>query len=246
MKHIISLGAGVQSSTMALMAAHGEITPMPDAAIFADTQAEPNEVYRWLEWLTAQLPFPVYTVTAGNLTEAMLNSDYNPVPTFQPGGKMGRRQCTREYKIAPVEKKAREICGLEPGLRTRERVATIWKGISTDEIRRMDEPRNKWANFRFPLVEVNMSRMDCLEWVQRNYDRTPPRSACLYCPYHSNKEWLEIMGSPEGSWVAGIDTALNKRGEYLHPDRVPLETIDFGRAKDQINWVDECEGMCGL
>src|SRR5688572_3380034 len=35
---IISLGAGVQSSTMALMAAHGEIQPMPDAAIFADTQ----------------------------------------------------------------------------------------------------------------------------------------------------------------------------------------------------------------
>jgi len=27
---VISLGAGVQSSTMALMAAAGEITPMPD------------------------------------------------------------------------------------------------------------------------------------------------------------------------------------------------------------------------
>jgi len=33
--NIISLGAGVQSSTMALMAAHGEITPMPDCAIRA-------------------------------------------------------------------------------------------------------------------------------------------------------------------------------------------------------------------
>ena len=39
--HIISLGAGVQSSTMALMAAHGLITPHPVAAIFADTQDEP-------------------------------------------------------------------------------------------------------------------------------------------------------------------------------------------------------------
>lgn len=42
--HGISLGAGVQSSTMALMAAHGELTPMPDAAIFADTQDEPAKV----------------------------------------------------------------------------------------------------------------------------------------------------------------------------------------------------------
>ena len=41
MKHIISLGAGVQSSTMALMAAKGEIKPMPDAAILVDTQWEP-------------------------------------------------------------------------------------------------------------------------------------------------------------------------------------------------------------
>jgi hypothetical protein len=31
--HIISLGAGVQSSAMALMAARGEITPMPKAAV---------------------------------------------------------------------------------------------------------------------------------------------------------------------------------------------------------------------
>ena len=39
-KHnFLSLGAGVQSSTLALMAAKGEIGPMPDAAIFADTQA---------------------------------------------------------------------------------------------------------------------------------------------------------------------------------------------------------------
>ncbi|MBK8468162.1 MAG: hypothetical protein IPL32_20295 [Chloracidobacterium sp.] len=67
MKHIISLGAGVQSSTMALMAAHGEITPIPDCAIFADTQAEPQSVYTWLDWLEKELPFPVYRVTKGSL-----------------------------------------------------------------------------------------------------------------------------------------------------------------------------------
>lgn len=44
--HIISLGAGVQSSTMALMAAAGEITPMPKCAIFADTQDEPESSVR--------------------------------------------------------------------------------------------------------------------------------------------------------------------------------------------------------
>src|ERR1700689_4566645 len=67
MKHFISLGAGVQSSTMALMAATRELNPMPDGAIFADTMNEPKEVYQWLEWLEHQLAFPIYRVSAGDL-----------------------------------------------------------------------------------------------------------------------------------------------------------------------------------
>ena len=58
--HYLSLGAGVQSSTLALMYALGELEPMPKAAIFADTQAEPASVYKWLDWLEKQLPYPVY------------------------------------------------------------------------------------------------------------------------------------------------------------------------------------------
>lgn len=84
--HIISLGAGVQSSTMALMAAAGEITPMPVAAIFSDTQAEPKNVYTWLDWLEKQLPFPVVRVSAGNLRDDILTpywSNKNQKHTFE-------------------------------------------------------------------------------------------------------------------------------------------------------------------
>lgn len=69
----MNLGAGVQSSTLALMAARGLVTPMPDFAVFADTQAEPVAVYEWLDWLEKQLPFPVYRVTKGDLTAESLN-----------------------------------------------------------------------------------------------------------------------------------------------------------------------------
>ena len=51
---ILSLGAGVQSSTLALMAEHGEIEK-PDCAIFADTQSEPEEVMEWLGYLETKL-----------------------------------------------------------------------------------------------------------------------------------------------------------------------------------------------
>jgi hypothetical protein len=70
----LSLGAGVQSTTLALMAAHGEIGPMPDCAIFADTGWEPKSVYDHLEWLMSGnvLPFPVHIVSAGNIRDELI------------------------------------------------------------------------------------------------------------------------------------------------------------------------------
>jgi hypothetical protein len=123
--HLISLGAGVQSSTMALMAAVGEITPMPTAAIFADTQAEPASVYKWLDWLETQLPFPVYRVTKGSLSVDALKTRVSAkgitygviqIPFFTLNdlgetGKIGGRKCTSAYKIIPIVAQARQIVG---------------------------------------------------------------------------------------------------------------------------------------
>jgi hypothetical protein len=63
MLRILSLGAGVQSSTVALLAAEGAIPPL-DCAIFADTGSEPAAVYAHLDRLIPALPFPVYRVKA--------------------------------------------------------------------------------------------------------------------------------------------------------------------------------------
>lgn len=73
MLRILSLGAGVQSTTLALMAAHGEIDRV-DCAIFADTQSEPKAVYDHLERLRAALPFPVYIVSKGSLRQELIDA----------------------------------------------------------------------------------------------------------------------------------------------------------------------------
>lgn len=51
----LSLGAGVQSTTLALMAIKGEIGPLPDAAIFADTGDETPSTMRHLQWLEGEI-----------------------------------------------------------------------------------------------------------------------------------------------------------------------------------------------
>ena len=163
--NIISLGAGVQSSTLALMAKHGEITPMPDAAIFADTQAEPKAVYEWLDWLEKQLPFKVVRVSKGELGAAnnrvfvskKTGKPYRKIyiPTYGEQGPLPRK-CTTDFKLVPIYRYARQY-----------RPVTMWIGISLDEASRMKEPFRKWVKNRYPLIELNMRRSDCLRWMSK-------------------------------------------------------------------------------
>jgi len=72
---VLSLGAGVQSSTLYLMACAGEFgEESPTVAIFADTQWEPPAVYEWLGWLESigSNKIPIRRVSVGNLREAAL------------------------------------------------------------------------------------------------------------------------------------------------------------------------------
>lgn len=80
----LSLGAGVQSTTMALMAARGALTPMPDCAIFADTGWEPQHVYDHLDWLRSGnvLPFPVHIISKANLRDDLMRGARDPRHRF--------------------------------------------------------------------------------------------------------------------------------------------------------------------
>jgi len=270
----ISLGAGVQSSTLALMAAKGEVGPMPAGAIFADTQAEPKIIYDWLDWLEKQLPFPVHRVTAGSLTTRSLTrftnrktgKPYikNMVPAFvkNPDGTKGiaGRSCTYDHKIIPILKKVRELAGVKRGQKTVGLVQ--WIGISLDEVHRMKPPRDPWAHHRWPLIEKEMTRHDCLRWMERNGFPTPPRSACIYCPFHSDHEWRRMKMHDPQAFADAVKfekdlqahhadkTAANSLDSvpYLHDTLRPLETIDFSEdsTQGQFKWGNECEGMCGV
>jgi hypothetical protein len=268
MLNIISLGAGVQSSTMALMAAHGEITPMPDCAIFADTGAEPKAVYKHLNWLETQLPFPVYRVQAGNLRDEILGAmagknrmDARP-PFFTKSGGMLNRQCTQDFKILPLQRKVRELIGLKKGQRgPKEIKVSQWIGISTDEAQRMKPSRLSFVQHRWPLIEMGMTRTHCLAWFDAHNLPRPPKSACTFCPYHDDALWRDMkLNDPESfADAVAIDNAIRpgiagprtpENGQwFIHRSAKPLDEVDFRSAEDagQLSMFDdECEGMCGV
>ena len=47
--HVLNLGAGVQSTALYLMFAKGDFPEKLDYAVFADTQEEPESVYKHLD-----------------------------------------------------------------------------------------------------------------------------------------------------------------------------------------------------
>ncbi len=272
--HILSLGAGVQSSCLALMAAKGEIGPMPLAAIFSDTHAEPKAVYDWLDWLEKQLPFPVYRVSAGSLTDASLKRHVNKttgkpyyanlIPAYAKNedgssGLLGRT-CTYRHKLIPFFRKARQLAKIKRGQKTVGVVS--WVGISLDEVSRMKPTRDAWVQNRWPLIEKEMTRHDCIRWIKNNGYLNPPRSACTYCPFHSDREWRALKTDSPGEFQSAVDferalqrthASVKTEGKrqsapFLHNSMIPLGEIDFSEdtTQGQLRFHNECEGMCGV
>jgi 3'-phosphoadenosine 5'-phosphosulfate sulfotransferase (PAPS reductase)/FAD synthetase len=259
---VLSLGAGVQSSTLFYKILNNEIKPV-DCAIFADTGNEPKDVYNYLNHLTKLANFPIYIVSKGNIINdslAIAEKGTNkgfltmPVKGVDANGKqvMGRRQCTNDYKIQPINKKIRQLLGVK---RLTGMAVEVVMGISLDEIQRAKEPINKWQINCYPLIENKITRHQCLEYIKKHKYKTPPRSACVVCPYHSNKEWLEMKENnpDEFKFAVNFDlkirtTSSNGVKNYLHSSMKPLGEIDFDKYKETQYSLfdDECEGMCGV
>ena len=271
----ISLGAGVQSSTLYALAARGEIGPMPDVAIFADTQAEPKWVYEQLDYLEAKHGdvIPIVRVTDGSLTDALKRAlptenrvaRYASIPFWTVGddGRRapGRRQCTREHKIDPIKREARRMLGVEKGRRVPKNVqAEEWVGISMDEIHRAKPSRYPWIVTRWPLLfDRPMRRAQCIQWMETNGYKIPKRSACFFCPYHGNDEWKQIRDEAPELWKQAIelDDSMRAAGpmrgmrrlQYMHRSLVPLReaVLDEDTDDSQLDlFQNECEGMCGV
>ena len=263
---VISLGAGVQSSTMAIMAAKGDF-PNVDCAIFADTGYEPKAVYTYLNFLSNILPYPIFKVRKGNIRDDMLaakgTTNFVVAPFFTQNKETGKkrmlmRQCTNDYKIQPIRTKIRELCGVKKGKHfPKDKYVEQWIGISTDEAGRMKPARDKYILNRHPLIEAKMSRQDCINYLKKHDIPLPEKSACIVCPYHNDAYWHFMKTERPSEFADAVDfdkqvrNISRKEDEQLYSHRSckPLDEVEFNKKEtdkqlDMFN--NECEGMCGV
>lgn len=277
---VLSLGAGVQSTCVYLMSHYRQISRL-DYALFADVGDEPHAVYAHLQWLIQERSWdtPILIGKKGCLGDDLIQNRNStgqrfasiPAYTGFAGKREGRlrRQCTKEYKIEVVHQLLRrQVLGLAPRQRIKKDTqVTMVFGISMEEARRTKGilkrmERYPWMKASFPLIERGWTRKDCLEWMKDLLPYEVPRSACVYCPYHSDEEWLRLKNAGGADWerAVEVDNALRAPGVvnrkihqpmYVHRSLIPLAQIDFSarvkaRTPTHPLFTEECEGMCGV
>jgi hypothetical protein len=298
----LSLGAGVQSTTVYLLACEGVIPPF-DAAIFSDTGWEPARVYQHLarlEQYGAQVGGPpIYRVSSGNIRDDALDPAHRfaSMPLYvkapdmpctqcdgtkvtwladtdlpddaanrlekprkcprcrgtgrEPNG-MARRQCTSEYKLKPIKAKIRELLGRPHPMPVPAGAAEVAIGISTDEIGRARDSDVRYMRNAHPLIELDMSRKDCERYLKaRGWDNVP-KSACIGCPFHGNRQWRELRDESPAEWADAVEfdaeirngsaranaTGSELRGSmFLHRSRVPLDQAPIDHVT-RAEWAD--------
>jgi len=259
MIRVLSLGAGMQSSALLFLLDRepDRVGGPVEFAVFADTGDEPAEVYRWLDRLESAVSIPIVRTSKGCLSEDQLTRRTcarSPWHTLNQDGGAGMlpRNCTRDYKIRPIIRAIR--ARVPKGLHVEQLI-----GISVDEAHRMKPARDKWLTHRWPLIDIGWTRANCRRYVEASGFGTPPRSACIMCPFRSASEWATLRTNaadwqravdfdrrlrevyPPGGGINGIMSAV-----YVHPQRVPLDEVKLADNAQLRLWGNECEGMCGV
>ncbi len=254
---VISLGLGVQSSTLYLMSSMGEIQ-RTDCAIFADPGAEHPKTYEYLKWLLKwqnnNNGIPIHVVKK-SLYDDLLKQKKDitlrvaSIPAFTNNSGMLLRQCTNEYKVEPVIKKIREVHKLKKYKWMKP--TEIWIGITTDEAHRMKESPKYNITNKYPLIDLMMNRSDCKKWLEKNDFPVPQKSSCIFCPYHSDWTWREHKKN-EKVWkqIQIIDDSIRYKHKlieksFLHKSCNPIDSAYLQEDQEDL-FGNECEGYCGL
>lgn len=233
----------------------------------------------------------------GIMFDLQSSRSHGSMPVFvkNADGSTGRlrRQCTDYYKVQPGNYAIRMwllrhgFLHLKPGIEEpmyhsvddlywlpsvpRNLAVECWFGYTTDEmVRAQSKSKPKWQLARYPLIEMNMSRVDCEQWYASRGRHIPLKSACIQCPYRNDEAWLwmkreqpatfedacrydELLRKSDTIKSKGHAYAKIKGDMYLHKSCISLQDIDFESltikkqsSMFEIELIDDCRSDGGF
>jgi hypothetical protein len=215
--NILAFGGGTNSSAiLAGWVEKGLQAKEPiEAILFADTGGEKPHTYEHIEFLNEWLPkqgLPkIITVTKGGRQETLEENclRQNMLPSIAYGFK----GCSHKYKIEPQEK----WCNNDP------RCKAWWaEGDKVTKLIGYDfAEERRWARakledekyyYRFPLVEWEWSRLECIEAIKRVGIPQPGKSACFFCPSSKKEEIIDLRDNYPDLFARAVAMEDNAQG----------------------------------
>jgi hypothetical protein len=258
MRRVFSYGGGVQSTAALVLASQKKIDF--DCFVFCDVGKDSENPGTVAYVRDIAIPFAekhniilkeIYrkkkgekSTILGNLLSA--NKSIG-IPVYMSNGAPGNRSCTVDYKIIPIDQYIKKYIGfpVEVGI-----------GISLDEFQRATTKYNtNLKTLVYPLLDLRLSRIDCINIIQHAGLPVPPKSSCWFCPFHSMETWQKMRNEEPEQFKKAVELEeiINQRRTFLGKDNVwltrklrplPMATTDL----QQLSFEDDfCEsGYCFL
>jgi hypothetical protein len=227
MTEILNYGGGTQTVAMCVLVTQG-ILPVPDAIIAADTGREMPSTWDYAN--KYMIPFLQnygisLHIASHNLATVDLYDKHGStlMPVYTKTGKT-RTFCSTEWKARVVRRFARRILNLPTPI-------INWIGFSADEVKRVKGNDGR----KYPLLDLGLTRNDCVQIINSAGLPIPPKSRCWMCPNQTNSQWKEVFEN-KLLWdmVTDLDEELRDGFEmhkiFLHKSRTPLRDVNFDNS----------------
>lgn len=236
---ILSCGAGMQSTALALMSCENALAarkgweipnkdvPIYDLVIFCDLGMEPS-------WVLMQWQFIEKACDSAGITHKLLDTDLYghlmenfgerrtvsiPWWTLGDDGKKSKmpRNCTIDFKVEMISKYIRwEVLGYRKGQRLKDhdkKAHEMHMGFSLEEAQRCSESPNPMFVNKFPLVRMGWTRAESYAYCLDVWGLDTKASACSFCPFHQNYffKYLKENRPDEYAAVVKVDNLLRDK-----------------------------------
>lgn len=236
-----SFGGGVQSMGAMVLQSQGvlnydyflfsnvgEDSENPDTLTYLEQIAKPFAAKHSIELIELHKTF-VRGIRKGQREtvygRAMGENRSQVIPVYLSSGAPGNRSCTKDFKILVIAK------WLKAHGATAENPAITGLGISMDEYQRMRTDSGiPHQHLEYPLIDLGLSRRDCVKIIENAGLPVPPKSSCWFCPFKRHAEWVEMRRLHPELFDKAVelekrinDKALDRDPVRLHPSLNPLE-----------------------
>jgi hypothetical protein len=191
---VLCYGGGTNTTAMIVGLAARNIRP--DLIIMADTGAERPHTYAHIEIMQTYLKkigYPQITIVKKvdkngdiyTLEQDLL--DHKCLPSVAYGFKT----CSQKYKTQPVDKFLNNHPDAIAAWKRGEKITKLI-GFDADEPHRVKDYDDKKYEVKYPLIEWDWGRNECIDAIKSAGLPLPKKSSCFFCPNMRPHEIMEL------------------------------------------------------